>query len=64
MPEERYHLDRYHAHKKWLKIHRFITAFSLLSVVGVLWAWATGALWYQHYKKAQEHKTQVDGPID
>jgi len=59
MPSQEYELNRYHAHAKWYKIHRFITGISAVTVVGLLWAWMTAIKAYQHYQKAQQHKQRA-----
>jgi len=64
MPSEGYHLDRYHAHKKWMKYHRMIAGFSAMTIVGLLWAWASAIKGYQHYKQAKKHESHVHGPVD
>jgi len=64
MPDEEYHLDRYHAHKRWMKYHRAITGLSMLTFIGLIWAWIPAIKGYQHYKKAKQHESEVEGEID
>ena len=58
-----YYRDRYHAHKKWMQIHGFLTAVSCLTIVGLLWAWIFFLRGLQHRRKAKQAKRSVDGPV-
>jgi DNA-directed RNA polymerase subunit RPC12/RpoP len=63
MPEERYHLDRYHKHRKWMRIQGLITGLSMMTLIGLIWAWATGIRALQHRSKAAEHMAEVDQDV-
>jgi hypothetical protein len=60
MPSEEYHLNRYHAHRKWAKRHLLITGVSLLTFVGILWAWIPAIKWLQHRRKAKAEKANAE----
>jgi predicted nucleic acid-binding Zn ribbon protein len=63
MPEERYHLNRYHKHRKWMRIHGLITGLSMMTIFGLIWAWATGIRALQHRSNAAEHMAEVDQDV-
>lgn len=60
MPSEDYHMERYHAHKKWEKYHGIITGLSIASIFGILWAWLFAIKWWQHRKKAKSEKRSAE----
>lgn len=59
MPGEDYHLNRYHAHKKWKTYHRVMAGLSAMTIVGILVAWIPAIKSYQHLKQARKHKAQT-----
>jgi len=63
MPSEEYHLERYHEHRKWARFQDIITGLSILSGVGLLWAWITILRGRHHRAKAEEHIAEVDQDI-
>lgn len=60
MPSEEYHLERARAHQKWARNHLFFTGISLLTFVGILWAWIPGIKWLQHRSKARTEQRRAD----
>jgi len=63
MPDEDHYADRYHAHKKWSNRHLFMAGISMMTIVGLLWAWLPAIKWWQHRRAAKQAKQQVDGPL-
>jgi len=60
MPDEDYHLQRYHAHKKWRRYHGLLLLVSILTGIGILIAPLFGIRGYQHASKASEHRDEAD----
>jgi len=60
MPADEYHLDRYHKHRKWMRIHGIITGLSMATVVGIVWAWVFAIRAFQHRSAAKSQKAEVD----
>lgn len=63
MPSEDHYVERYHAHRKWMNRHLLLASLSVLTLVGVLWAWIPAIRWWQHRSKAKQAKSHVDGEI-
>jgi hypothetical protein len=60
MPSADHYWERYHAHKKWKKYQGLITALSMFTLIGWLWAWITGIRWYQHHRAAKKAKKKAE----
>jgi len=60
MPSEDYHLQRYHARRKWRRYHGLLLLGSILTGVGILIAPLFGIRAYQHASKASEHRDDAD----
>lgn len=59
-PSPEYHLQRYHAHRKWARYHGIIFLGGVLTIVGIFLSWPFAIRAYQHRKKANEHEAAAD----
>lgn len=64
MPSEDYHMNRYHVHRKWAKRHLLITGVSLLTIIGILWAWISAIKWFQHRRKAKSELKEAEAAAE
>jgi H+/gluconate symporter-like permease len=63
MPSEDYYVERYNAHYKWMRYHGVITGLSVMTFVGLLWAWIFAIRAWQHRNKARKAKAEIDGDV-
>lgn len=63
MPSEDHYVERYNAHRKWMNRHLLFASLSILSLIGILWAWIPAIRCWQHRRKAKKAKSHVDGEI-
>lgn len=54
-----YHAGRARAHRKWARVHLFLTGFGMMTIVGLVWAPLTLLKWRGHRKQAVKHENAV-----
>ena len=54
-----HYLDRYHARRKWARIHGIIAGLSIATIIGIFWAWLFVIRAIQHRRRAKSHKRQA-----